>query len=493
MFQMIPSVSMKQLVSYIPPIFLVTLIKWSFIFIFVMLLLSLLKKLSPGNRHTLWLLLIYGLVLIPILSGFMPYSLFENSKSLSQRGEVVKTFNDLFFLQPISMEAYSVPAVTTAAPVKASVHAPASGYNWPLFMVLIWVAGVFVASFRVIIGRFRLSFLQRDVDMPMIEKYRTQVFQLLGEMGMKKDVCLVTSSRCHIPFTYRFFKPVVVLPGESVAWSADRVRSVLLHELAHIHRHDYLTQSVARIICSLFWYIPFVWIAYSKLCQEQEKACDVSVIEKGIRPVDYASHILDLACFSMRTVAFQGSFLSRGRKKFLERRILHTLSFKKGKNFLKGGQTMRLRNFILLCGILLIAIALIGSCATRKKAISEENFFEAYSGTWINIEYEYSGGMGNPQKVVRYPDGRWEDYSLAMHEMQRCWGKDTITDIWKDSNGDIRYKGSWENSLNVKGYLMGRISDSGNTHEALLRLWGEPIEEWDPDDIRYRYTIHYRQ
>ena len=152
MFQMIPSVSMKQLVSYIPPIFLVTLIKWSFIFIFVMLLLSLLKKLSPGNRHTLWLLLIYGLILIPILSGFMPYSLFENSKSLSQRGEVVKTFNDLFFLQPISMEAYSVPAVTTAAPVKASVHAPASGYNRPLFMVLIWVAGVFVASFRVIIG-----------------------------------------------------------------------------------------------------------------------------------------------------------------------------------------------------------------------------------------------------------------------------------------------------------------------------------------------------
>jgi beta-lactamase regulating signal transducer with metallopeptidase domain len=126
-----------------------------------------------------------------------------------------------------------------------------------------------------------------------------------------------------------------------------------------------------------------VWIAYSKLYEEQEKACDVFVVERGIRPADYASHILDLACFSMRSVSFQGSFLSKGRKKLLERRILHTLSFKRKKNLSKGGKTMKVRNFILLCTILLIAIALIGSCATRRKAISETDFLETISGTWI--------------------------------------------------------------------------------------------------------------
>jgi beta-lactamase regulating signal transducer with metallopeptidase domain len=401
-----------------------------------MLLLSLIRKLSPNNRHMLWLLLIYGLILIPILSGFLPYSWFDNAKPLSQRGEVARTFNDLFFLKTIDLEAQSVPAMTSAVPLQAIAHPPVSGPNWPLFMVIVWVAGGFVASFRVIIGRFRLSFLQRDRNNPMIEEYRTQVSQMLLEMGVKKKTCLVTSSRCHIPFTYRFSKPVVVLPAESTAWSRDRVRSVLLHELAHIRRHDYLTQSVARIICALFWYIPFVWIAYSKLYEEQEKACDVFVVERGIRPADYASHILDLACFSMRTVSFQGSFLSKGRKKLLERRILHTLSFKRDKNLLKGVPV---------------------------------------------------------QKVVFYTDYKWEEYSLVKHDTPQAYGVYTITDTWKDSDGDIWYTGKWGDNLLGKGYCMGKISDSGNTHEMLWNIFSEPIEYWDLDNKRYYYRIHYRQ
>jgi len=66
---------------------------------------------------------------------------------------------------------------------------------------------------------------------------------------------------------------------------------------------------------------------------------------------------------------------------------------------------MRRRNFILLCGIVLLALALIGSCATRRKAISEEEFFDAYSGTWINMEYS-GNDFFTSQKIVQYPDSK---------------------------------------------------------------------------------------
>jgi beta-lactamase regulating signal transducer with metallopeptidase domain len=475
-------------------VFLVTLIKWSLLFCLGSILLYVFKKLTPGNRHVLWLLLIFGLVLIPILSGFIQYPWFETSKSLSQKSEAAKRFNDIFFLQPLNQEAHSIKVTTGAVSIQSSHYTTATGPNWALSILLCWVAGIVVSSFRAIIGRFRLSALHEDTHTPVMNECRMQKDILSNEMSLKKEVHLTTTSKCTIPFTYRIFKPVVVLPRESAAWPSGRLRAVLLHELAHIRRHDYLTQSVARIICSLFWFIPFVWIVYSKLYQEQERACDVFVMERGIGPAEYASHILSLACISsMRTVSFQGSFLSKGRKKFLERRILHTLSFQKAANASKGGKKMTYRNFLLLCGILLVAFALIGSCATRRKAISEEEFFEAYSGTWINTEYSGEDSFYT-QKVVLHPDGTRMEYALVTLDTCSWYGKDTITDMWKDPSGVIWYKASWENpAYNAKGYMMGKISGSGNTLEVLSCMWGEPIEKWDTDNIHYHYSIYYRQ
>ena len=349
-----------------------------------------------------------------------------------------------------------------------------------------------MTSFRMIIGWFRLYALREDADNPATSECSMKKDIMSKEIDLKKEVRLITSSGCTIPFTYRVFKPVIVLPRESAAWTKESVNAVLLHELAHIRRCDYLTQTIARLICSFFWFIPFVWIAYDRLHQEQEKACDAYVIEKGINPADYAAHILDLARFSTRTLSFQGSFLSRGRKKVLEGRILHALSFKKAVHELKGGGKMRRRNFLLLCTILLISIALIGSCATRRKAISEEEFFDAYSGTWINTGYS-GEDFFTSQKTVQYPDGRWMLYAKVGLDQCRSYGRETITDMWKDTHEVIWYRATRQDNLNTHVSLMGKISDSGNTLEQLFQVYGEPIEEWDPDNERYHYMIHYRQ
>jgi len=105
MLKMIPDVSLQQFLSHVPALFLITLIKWSALFSFLSVLLFLFRKLTSGHRHVLWLLLIYGLILIPLLSGLVPYPVLQNSKSLSQRAEVMRAVNDLFFLQPLGRTA----------------------------------------------------------------------------------------------------------------------------------------------------------------------------------------------------------------------------------------------------------------------------------------------------------------------------------------------------------------------------------------------------
>ena len=149
---------------------------------------------------------------------------------------------------------------------------------------------------------------------------------------------------------------------------------------------------------------------------------------------------------------------------------------------------MKPRNFILLCGVLLLAIALVGSCATKRKAISEKDLTEAYTGTWINPEKGYY----KPKRIL-YP-GKWEVYSYIKGKSPRCYGDIELMEKWTTSNGDIFFEHRWECIPHGNmGYELIRISDSGNTMERLYTKGENRVEEWDPDNSLYTYKIYYRQ
>ena len=81
---------------------------------------------------------------------------------------------------------------------------------------------------------------------------------------------------------------------------------------------------------------------------------------------------------------------------------------------------MKTRMLVSILIIILAVLIIAGSCATRRKAISDEDFMEAWSGTWINTDY---GEKRNPQKKVYYSDGRWEEYYLVDNLIKIDWGK----------------------------------------------------------------------
>jgi hypothetical protein len=344
---------------------------------------------------------------------------------------------------------------------------------------------------RVLLGRLKLYLLRRDVHGRVLEECGSLLTQLSGNMGIKKRVMLVASPKCSVPFTAGFLKPVIIFPSNVNKWPEKRVHAVLLHELAHVKRRDYLTQYIARIICSIFWFIPFIWIAYARLCREVEKACDRSVIRGGVKPADYASHMLKLACFKSHAISFEGAFLSRGRKKVLEDRILSALRFKNPDKGLKGGNTMKPKNFILACVIIALAIAVLGSCATRRKAISEQEFMSAYTETWINTEY--TTDVAHPRLVCR-ADGIMEHHTVATGARHPHKHSYEILDHWVDRDGTIWYKALSVCSTDEHtNYELGKISDSGNTLEYIISVLGTPIEKWEPENDTYKYRIYYRK
>ncbi len=77
--------------------------------------------------------------------------------------------------------------------------------------------------------------------------------------------------------------PVLLLPDAAENWPLERRRVVLLHELAHIKRLDWLTQTLAYIAGSLHWFNPLVWLAARRMRVEREQACDDLVLPQRFR------------------------------------------------------------------------------------------------------------------------------------------------------------------------------------------------------------------
>ena len=98
-----------------------------------------------------------------------------------------------------------------------------------------------------------------------------------------------------VPMTWGWLRPVVWLPHDAEGWTPERLRVVLLHEVAHIQRGDWLWQTVASCLCALYWFHPLAWLLHRRLHLESERACDDCVLQTGVPPASYAQHLLDVA------------------------------------------------------------------------------------------------------------------------------------------------------------------------------------------------------
>ena len=72
-------------------------------------------------------------------------------------------------------------------------------------------------------------------------------------------------------------------------------KQILVHELSHIHRLDWLTMLFARIICALFWINPLTWRALREMNEAAEKSCDAEVYRYNDEHIGYAENLLRLA------------------------------------------------------------------------------------------------------------------------------------------------------------------------------------------------------
>jgi hypothetical protein len=212
-------------------------------------------------------------------------------------------------------EARRWPAVPAMGP---------EALGWGAWGVVAWLVGLSLVLLWSAAGHLDTWWVARSARRMTQGRSHQLLRHLCGEMGITAPVALLEGDPDAMPRTWGL-PPSVLLPSRARNWSDDKLQAVLVHELAHVKRHDWLLQVVAQAAEALYWFNPLVWYAARRMRIERERACDDLVLMHGSRASEYAAHLLDIAR-SMKARPFTpAAGLAVARKSQLSRRLLDVL------------------------------------------------------------------------------------------------------------------------------------------------------------------------
>lgn len=106
---------------------------------------------------------------------------------------------------------------------------------------------------------------------------------------------LLESCFAAAPVVLGHFRPLILMPiGLLAGLPPAQVEAVLVHELAHIRRHDYLMNLLQQVVEGLLFYHPAVWWFSRVMRNEREKCCDEVVVSVTGQAHEYALALVAL-------------------------------------------------------------------------------------------------------------------------------------------------------------------------------------------------------
>lgn len=201
----------------------------------------------------------------------------------------------------------------------------------PFFPVLVglYIAGIAFLLLRLIVNLAQVSTI-RTKGVTAADHYWTEWIQQWEEkLDISRKVQLFFSERVNVPMTMGVLKPVILLPVASLNnLTQDQLEAILLHELAHIKRHDYLFNIIQTVVETILFFNPFTWLISQIIRKEREHCCDDVVMTNMNTPLPYAKALAELEIQRFNTNN-KIALAATGNKNQLLNRIKRIMEMKK--------------------------------------------------------------------------------------------------------------------------------------------------------------------
>lgn len=271
--------------------------------------------LGPRARYRIWYSAFAAILVLPLVPLLWPGPEPRPAGAPSLSDATIGTASES--VQPERRSAFATPDARVGLE-----RAPASEdpqlWGWTVtapaglsrVLLWIWLGGVAIGLARLLLDAIRLHRLRRRATPPsrtLLSVWRTAV----AAVPTGRKLRLLVAEDVDVPLACGWRRPAVVFPAElERTMTAEELRQLLMHELAHLHRRDdwhQAAQHVGRVVC---WWHPVVRWVVRRLEIECELACDDVVAGRTSRRL-YARTLVRMAGLALGQGLAPGA--SRGR------------------------------------------------------------------------------------------------------------------------------------------------------------------------------------
>ncbi|WP_118951106.1 M56 family metallopeptidase [Taibaiella helva] len=288
-------------------------------------------------------------------------------------------------LQELSMQMYHTPeppATVTAVSWQDSllISYVTLFRRYTPVLALLYASGLLLLSFKLIRELLQVRYLRRQVMLPE-SLLQERFLELKEQTGIRRTVTLGLSQQVQVPLMLGHLKPMILLPLSLVTrLDAQQLEAILLHELAHIRRHDYLWNILQMVMETLLFFNPVTWWLSSVIREEREHCCDDYVLKSTQKSLPYARALLALEEY--RLARYTAVMQATGNKKnSLLNRIKRMTAMKQPKE--KSQKILATVTIVVLLAAMACFATAFGQDNKEKK--SKKSLTKAYSKNKITV------------------------------------------------------------------------------------------------------------
>lgn len=235
--------AVERVLNSLPEGILIALSAW--------LLLRLVGRQNSGTRFAVWMIAFVSVAALPLFGGF---------------------------------------GAAHSSLVAAEFTLPAS---WAAAFLVFWIVVAIAALARVAAGVRQIRRIRgecREIPDAQLDPATLAILR-----QTRRPVRLLVSDKARVPAAIGFRRPAIVLPAWSLAeMSPSELQPILIHELAHLRRHDDWTNLLQKALRAILFFHPAVWWLDSRLSLEREMACDDAVLAATGNAHAYAGCLIGL-------------------------------------------------------------------------------------------------------------------------------------------------------------------------------------------------------
>jgi beta-lactamase regulating signal transducer with metallopeptidase domain len=256
---------MNLLAIHLPEMIGLTILHslWQITLLWIVLVavLRLCPKASSAVRYTLAISTLMLAVLTTATTAVYEWQSHATTEEISARPErTTQTVHTLYITVKQTFLSRIADALNASVPILA----------W------LWCAGLVVMGARFGGSFFYLRKLRaRENIEAMSPVWEQEVKRLSIALGLRCEVAMATSTRISSPLTLGSISPIILLPaGLLSGMSTAQIEAIVVHELYHIKRRDYIINICQALVEVLLFYHPALWHINHIIREERENCCD---------------------------------------------------------------------------------------------------------------------------------------------------------------------------------------------------------------------------